>query len=216
MGEPIAEEEEKKNVEDDDDNKVDNELQVDDDNKLGDDNEVNELDNNNDDDCKSVDDTKVDESTEEPKYTKMVKKSRTFSETSKNIDIKIPVGKIANALVVSIGSGASGGSLTPLLIPQLKDAVINASWSDNQSNQDIVEHFFGGNTYIFVEMKRQTTKTKKSFGVFGKNKIEIEAETNYFYVEAGNETAKKELQQLQRRQAQDAFKYITSKKGWSG
>merc|ERR1712228_1021472 len=110
--EPIADEEEKTNIEDDDDNKLDNEFQVDDDNKV---------DNNDaDDDNKSDDDTKVEEPSEEPKYTKMVKKSRTFTETSKKIDVKIPVGKIANALVTSIGSVASGGSLTPLLIPQLK------------------------------------------------------------------------------------------------
>merc|ERR1712228_1150327 len=219
--EPITDEEEKTNIEDDDDNKLDNEFQVDDDNKV----DNNDADNDNDDDDdnkmnddnKSDDDTKVEEPSEEPKYTKMVKKSRTFTETSKKIDVKIPVGKIANALVTSIGSVASGGSLTPLLIPQLKDAVINASWSDNESNEDIVEHFFDGNTYIFVEMKRNITqKSKKTLGVFGKNQIEIKAKTSYFYVEAGNESAKKELQQLQRRQAQDAFKYITNKKGWSG
>merc|ERR1712228_1016157 len=126
---------------------------------------------------------------DQQKYTKMIKKKRTFTQKSESKDISVPVGKIANALVVSIGAVASGGSLAPLLIPQLKDAVINASWEDNETNEDIVEHFFDGNTYIFVKIERETTKKGKSFGVFGKKKIAIKAKTNYFYVEAENDSA---------------------------
>merc|ERR1712228_798968 len=196
--EPVSEVEENKNSQDNDDNKAKSELQDVDENKMHDDN-------------KSDDDSK-----DEPKYTKMVKKTRTFTQKSEGKDISIPVGIIATCLVTSIGSVASGGSLAPLLIPQLKDAVINASWEDNEAKEDIVEHFFVGNTYIFVEIKRKKTKKGKSFGVFGKKKIVIKAKTNYFYAEAENDAAKRKLQDLQQKEAEDALNYINSQKGWSG
>merc|ERR1712228_375028 len=159
------------------------------------------------------DDNKYDnEPMDEPKYRKMIKNTRTFTETTKEVDVKIPVGKIANALVASIGNVASGGCLAPLLIPQLKDAVINASWGNKKTNEDIVEHFFEGNTYIFVKIKKETTKK----GLCGSKKIEFKAKTNYFYMEAGNDAAKKKLQKLQRNEAEDALNFINNQKGWSG
>merc|ERR1712228_409244 len=95
------------------------------------------------------------------KYTKMIKKKRTFTQKSESKDISVPVGKIANALVVSIGAVASGGSLAPLLIPQLKDAVINASWEDNETNEDIVEHFLMAIRIFLLKLKGKRPKKEK-------------------------------------------------------
>merc|ERR1712154_635116 len=137
----------------------------------------------------------------------MVKKSRTFEEESQSLKVSISAGKIATALVTSIGAFASGGAMAPALALQLKDAVINASWSTSNSAEDIVEHFFHKDTYIFFEMKRTVKQTKRSLGFIGNDKSEISAKTLYFFVQAENDAAKHKLQQMQRKQANDAFKY---------
>jgi len=151
----------------------------------------------------------------EPKYAKMRKKRRVYSEKEESTDISIPVGKIAQSLVSSISAVTSGGALMPLIAVQLKDAVVNASWSTGKSIENINEHFYEGNVYVFVEIKRKVEESKRAFGVFGKKSISVEAETYFFYLEAANSAAKEELDRMQRKEVMDAMKYIENRQGWA-
>ena len=152
---------------------------------------------------------------EEPIYAKLISKTRVFEEASLSVDVSISVKKIATALVTSIGLFASNGALAPLLAKQLEDAVINASWSSGNSTEDIVEHFFDKNAYIFFEMKRNIKESNRGLGFIHKKKIKISCKTSYFFVEASSDAAKRQLQEMQKKHAQDAFDYIKKLKGWN-
>eukprot|EP01083_Nonionella_stella_P218782 784229_1 len=102
-------------------------------------------------------------------------------------------------MVGAVGAYASGGVLLPKLGTQLKNAVINVRWSQSEKNESIVDHFFEKNCYLFISIERKCKQ--KDTKLFTKSKsITIVAKTKMLYMEAGNATAEKELEERARSQ----------------
>eukprot|EP01083_Nonionella_stella_P050868 135174_1 len=159
----------------------------------------------------AIESTKIEESNKERAiYKKLVKKKREYDETVKAIQIKIAIGKIINLMISTIGAYASGGVLLPSLCGQLKDAIVNVSWSTSNTKKKITEHFFENDSYLFIEIGRNVEQSSKGIGPFKRKKINIQIELKFIYVEAGNDLAKQELQKMSQQQATTAFNYINN------
>eukprot|EP00486_Rosalina_sp_Unknown_P001760 CAMPEP_0201572566 /NCGR_PEP_ID=MMETSP0190_2-20130828/15920_1 /ASSEMBLY_ACC=CAM_ASM_000263 /TAXON_ID=37353 /ORGANISM="Rosalina sp." /LENGTH=167 /DNA_ID=CAMNT_0047998495 /DNA_START=61 /DNA_END=564 /DNA_ORIENTATION=- len=147
---------------------------------------------------------------EEIVYKKLKKKESNFEENTKEKEMTIAVGKIADGIVAAVGAYASGGSLLPVLMNQIKETVVNVSWSTSEKNEDICEQFFEEGNYLFLLIKRETKTEKKGITGFKSTTVNIKANVKFFYAEAGNDAAVELLQKRATAEAQDAFQFIDS------
>lgn len=151
---------------------------------------------------------------EKPDWEIMQRRQRVFEERTKTKEIKVAAGKIADSIVGSIATVASGGALSAVLINGLRDVVINASWSSCEKQETIREQLFDDDTLVFVEITKSSTSIQKKIAGFGSNIVLIKADTKYSYMKAGNEAAREKLRAMKRKQAQDVSKYIDDLPGW--
>ena len=141
--------------------------------------------------------------------------TRVFKEETTETHLHLAVGKIADAIVGTVTSMATGGALAPYLLKSLKDTVVSAGWGASDKRDKLVKKLFGENRLLYIEIEKVSRYTHKEAMGSKRSKLMLEADTKLLMMTALNKATKRELRNMKHRQAQDKLKYINESKGWS-
>merc|ERR1719474_1833224 len=150
-----------------------------------------------------------------PEWTKSDTSHHPYDCERVSTEIKVAVGAIADVVGSSVAAMSSGGTLTPVLLNSLKNCVVNVKWSQESSGERIIKHLHDGDAYVFVEIVKTVQISKKGAMGMSREWTKIKGDVKWMYLEAGNEAARRQLSDMKRKRAEEAFKYIDGLKGWN-
>ena len=140
---------------------------------------------------------------------------RVYEEETTATELHLAVGKIADAIVSTVTTMASGGAFTPFLLKSLRGAVVNAGWSATDQRDKLIKKEFGNNVCLYIEIDKMTRSTEKKLMGSTRKSLVLKADTKFLMMTALNAAAKRELKQMKDNQAKDKLKYIKKTPGWS-